>query len=256
MIQGPPLLECRNVRVNFGGVAAVDDVALAVGADEVVGLVGPNGSGKSTLLNALSGLVSARGEMWVAGEPVRLNRPGEIARRRVARTYQSAQVSPTLTCLENVLVASPDKGGRGAVGAWLMRPSMLARERARWDEAGEVLRRVGLLSRAQEPASVLPYGARRNLEIARALAARPKLILMDEPAAGLSSAEADRLVDVLGQLASEGIGLLVIEHRIALLERLCHRIVVLQTGRKIASGTAGEVWNDPTVMTAYLGEAR
>lgn len=251
----PPLLECRDVTVRFGGVTAVDGVCLDVSVREVVGLVGPNGSGKSTLLNAISGLVNARGEVYVNRQPMPLRRPGEAIRRGVFRTFQTPQIDPNLTCLENVLVASTDQGRRGASAAWLRRRAMWARDRARWDEADTALRRVGLAARANVPAAGLAYGERRHLEIARALMARPSLLLMDEPAAGLSSTETHRLADLLEQVG-ENTGLLLVEHKIAFLERLCRRIVVLQTGRRIAAGSPAEVWADPAVAAAYLGEAR
>lgn len=254
--ENAPLLECERLTVRFGGVTAVDEVSLEVGLGEVVGVVGPNGSGKSTLLNAMSGLVDASGEVRVAGSPVPLRKPGAIIRHGVFRTYQTPQVDPGLTCLENVMVASRDRGRRSTASAWLRRPSMWARDRVRWAEGADALRRVGLLDRADQPAAGLAYGERRHLEIARALAAKPRLLLMDEPAAGLSSVETVRLVELLEEVAALGSSLLLIEHKITFLERLCERIVVLQTGRRIAAGTPAQVWSHPEVISAYLGEAK
>jgi branched-chain amino acid transport system ATP-binding protein len=251
-----PLLECRQISVHFGGVVAVDGVSLEVRPGDVLGLVGPNGSGKTTLLNAVTGLVRARGEVLVGGKKVPLGRPGAIVRHGVFRTYQTPQVDAELTCLENVLVASPDRAHRGAGSAFLLRPQMWAHDRARWQEAAAALNRVGLLAKANVPAAGLSYGERRHLEIARALNARPELLLMDEPAAGLNSSESHRLVGLLRELAADGLSLLVIEHKISFLEELCDRIIVLELGRQIASGTPNEVWANPAVMAAYLGEAK
>jgi branched-chain amino acid transport system ATP-binding protein len=249
-------LECKGLTVRFGGVVAVDDVSLSIeDGGEVVGLIGPNGSGKSTFLNAVSGLVPAKGRVEVEGRSVAFGRPGVMARNGVFRTYQTPQVDAELTCIENTLVTSPDLAMRGLLGSWPLRPAMWRREKARWQEAGEVLERVGLLDRANRRAAGLSYGERRRLEIARALMARPRLLLMDEPAAGLNTTETGRLADLLSEVTSSGISLVLIEHKIAFIEQLCHRIIVLELGHEIASGPPKEVWLDPTVMRAYLGEA-
>jgi ABC-type branched-subunit amino acid transport system ATPase component len=252
----PALLDCRDVTVRFGGLAAVDKVSLAVEPGEVVGLIGPNGSGKTTFLNAVTGLVPARGRIAVRGTSVRLGRPGAVAVHRVVRTFQTPQVAAALTCLENVLVASRDPRCRGAFGAWVMRPAMWKHDRERWEHASGALATVGLLEKANMPAASLSYGERRHLEIARALCSEPELLLMDEPAAGLSGAETTRLADLLRKVTASGVSLLVIEHKIGFIESLCHRIVVLDVGRQIASGRPSEVWKDPAVVAAYLGEPR
>lgn len=251
-----PLLECTDLTVRFGGVAAVDRLCLTVGSDEVVGLIGPNGSGKSTFLNAVTGLVPAAGTVAVHGLPVRLGRPGAISRHRVFRTYQTPQVDRELTSIENVLVASPNRRYRGFVGSWLLRPQMWRQDRKRWEQACRALETVGLGDKANVLAGALSYGQQRHLEIARALCAEPELLLLDEPAAGLSSAETNRLAQLLSSVAASGVSLLLIEHKIGFIESLCGRIVVLDVGRQIASGPPTEVWKDPAVIAAYLGEAR
>jgi branched-chain amino acid transport system ATP-binding protein len=253
---GDVLLECHDITVRFGALAAVDNVSLEIHRGEVLGLIGPNGSGKSTFLNALSGLVDAKGQVSVAGHHVRLGNPGAIVKRRVFRTYQTPQVDVGLTCLENVLIASPDPRMRGVIGCWLRRRKMWQLERTRWEEASEALDRVGLLDKANVLGGNLSYGERRHLEIARALDAKPELLLMDEPAAGLSSVETNRLARLLQSVADDGISLLLIEHKITFIESLCQRIIVLELGRQIASGTPAEVWKDPAVARAYLGEVR
>ncbi|HEY1465507.1 MAG TPA: ABC transporter ATP-binding protein [Acidimicrobiales bacterium] len=249
-------LDCKGMTVRFGGVVAVDDVSLSIDSGgEVVGLIGPNGSGKSTFLNAVSGLVPARGRVEVEGKSVAFGRPGVMARNGVFRTYQTPQVDAELTCIENTLVTSPDLALRGLLGAWPLRPAMWRREKGRWQEACDILDRVGLLDRANRPAGGLSYGERRRLEIARALMAKPRLLLMDEPAAGLNTTETARLADLLSQVTADGISLVLIEHKIAFIEQLCHRIIVLELGSQIATGPPKEVWLDPAVMRAYLGEA-
>jgi len=251
-----PLLECSQLSVQFGGVRAIDAVSLSVdGGGEVVGLIGPNGSGKSTFLNAVSGLVPAKGEVMVDDKRVRLGRPGAIARHGVFRTYQTPQVDVELTCIENALVSSPDRAFRGLIGAWPMRPKMWQHEKERWAAASDALERVGLIARANVRAGGLSYGERRRLEIARALVSRPRLMMMDEPAAGLNTTETAQLAQLLSGLATDGISLIVIEHKVAFIEQLCHRLVVLELGRQIAAGVPEEVWRDPAVANAYLGVA-
>jgi ABC-type branched-subunit amino acid transport system ATPase component len=251
-----PLLECRDITVRFGGLAAVDGISLNVHRGEVVGLIGPNGSGKSTFLNAVSGLVGADGKVSVSGVRLRLGRPGAIAAQRVFRTYQTPQVARELTSLENVLVASPNPRHRGILGAWALRPAMWTHDRQRWEKASAALDTVGLLEKANVLAGALSYGEQRYLEIARALCAEPELLLMDEPAAGLSSMETGQLAILLQGVAARGVSLLVIEHKIGFIESLCNRVVVLDVGRQIASGPPGEVWKEPAVIRAYLGEPR
>ena len=251
-----PVFEVDSITVRFGALTAVDEVTLQVNENEVLGLIGPNGSGKSTLLNAVCGLVNATGSVKVRGDAVPLGRPGAIVRKGVVRTFQTPQVNPSLTCMENVLVGSPDKRGRGPFAAWVNRPMMWSHDKARWEAAAEALDQVGLLEMANVPASGLAYGDRRLVEIARALMCRPSLLLMDEPAAGLSAGETQRLADLLLRISSSGIGLLVIEHKLSFLDQLVQRLVVLEMGRVIAEGTPDKVWNDPAVVAAYLGEPK
>jgi len=252
-----PFLRCQEITVRFGGVLAVDGVSLEVeSGGEVVGLIGPNGSGKSTFVNAVTGLVPvARGSVEVEGSPIRLGQPGAIARHRVFRTYQTPQIAPMSTCLDNILVSSPDRRLRGYFGAWLARPWMYKVEKERWRKGCAALERVGLSARANHIAGGLSYGERRRLEIARAIVAEPRLLLMDEPAAGLNTTETEQLAELLVGLTGDGLSLVVIEHKIAFIERLCQRVVVLELGHQIATGAPQDVWSDPAVMDAYLGEA-
>jgi branched-chain amino acid transport system ATP-binding protein len=248
------VLEAVDITVRFGGLIAVDGVSLSVGDDEIVGLVGPNGSGKSTFINALTGLVPAAGAVTMDGQRVRLGRPGGAARLGVLRTFQTPQVHDHLTCLENVLVGLQDRSLRTLPVAWFRRPTMLRRERAHWQSAFESLAFMGLAGRAEVRAGALSYGERRRLELARAYAGRPRMLLLDEPAAGLNHRETTVLVELLTAWRNEGgPALLLVEHKIDFLESLCHRMVVLELGRQIAAGEPAAVWADPRVMDAYLG---
>jgi ABC-type branched-subunit amino acid transport system ATPase component len=248
------VLEATDITVRFGGVVAVNRVSVTVGDDEIVGLVGPNGSGKTTFLNALTGLVAASGSVRVDGRRVRLGKPGASSRRGVLRTFQTPQVHDGLTCLENVLVGMPERSLRTLPAAWLRRLAMIRAERARWQRAYAALEFVALGRRSDVVAGALSYGERRRLELARVYAGRPKVLLLDEPAAGLNHQETRELVDLLtAWRADGGPALLLVEHKIDFLESLCHRMIVLEMGEQIAAGEPAVVWADPRVMDAYLG---
>jgi ABC-type branched-subunit amino acid transport system ATPase component len=249
------VLQSVDVSVAFGGVRAVDEVSLHVDRDEIVGLVGPNGSGKSTMLNALTGLVDATGTITVDGTPVRRVRPSAMRRAGLLRTFQTPQVFPELTGLENVLLSHPDRSLTGLAATWLVRPGMLRHERRRWDDAADALARVGLAAVAGTPAGELAYGQQRLVEVARVIAARPRVVLLDEPGAGLNRAETASLAELLAGLRTEGVSLLVVDHKIDFLDQLCDRLVVLQLGRVVAEGPPAQVWRDPRVVEAYLGRS-
>jgi ABC-type branched-subunit amino acid transport system ATPase component len=248
------LLAAQNLSVAFGGVVAVADVSLDVRDGEVLGLVGPNGSGKSTFLNAVTGLVPARGELSIGGRRIRLGQPGAARRAGVLRTFQTPQTFVNLSCMEDVLLATTDRAATGVGAAWLGAPVARRRERRRWARARDALARFDLLHRAETPAAALAYGERRRLELARAWLGEPRLLLLDEPAAGLNAAETERLAADLRSLVAAGITLLVVEHKIDFLQALCDRVAVLELGRLIATGPATEIWHDQRVIDAYLGE--
>jgi branched-chain amino acid transport system ATP-binding protein len=249
------VLEAKNIAVRFGGVIAVDGLSLKVEDHEVVGLIGPNGSGKSTFINALTGLVKATGDLQVDGVPVRLGRPGQLSRLGVLRTFQTPQVHDDLTCLENVLIGLQDWRVRSLLPTWFRRRAMMRVEREHWELAYEALRFVRLEKEAGQFAGALSYGQRRRLEFARTYAGRPRTLLLDEPAAGLNDVETSELVDLLTRWRDQaGPALLVVEHKIDFLEELCHRMVVLELGRQIAEGNPAEVWANPKVVDAYLGQ--
>ncbi|MGW0663256.1 ABC transporter ATP-binding protein [Streptodolium elevatio] len=249
------VLEASGIRVSFGGVRAVDDVGVTVAEGQVVGIIGPNGSGKTTLLNALSGVVPATGSLVVDGHRVRLGGPERSRRAGLVRMFQQPQPYRYLTCLENVLVATPDRRASGLGAAWLARPYMLRVERARWASAFAALERVGLADKARLPAAVLTYGEQRLLDVARGISACPRVLMLDEPSAGLNDHETTELLVLLRAVAAGGVALLVIDHKIDFIDALCDRITVLETGRIVAEGSPAQVWRDRRVMDAYLGTA-
>lgn len=247
------MLSAEGITVTFGGVTAVNEVSLELAADELLGLVGPNGSGKTTFLNAVCGVVPARGRLSIGGRTVRLGHPRASWRAGVARVFQAPQTFTQLSCLENVLLSSADQSLRGVGGAWLARPGMVRHERARWAKAVEALELVGLGEMATAPSSLLTYGQQRLLELARALVGEPRVLLLDEPSAGLNDAETMSLGHLLRDVRAGGVALLVIDHKVDFLDLLCDRIVVLELGSVIAEGTPDVVWRDRRVMSAYLG---
>jgi ABC-type branched-subunit amino acid transport system ATPase component len=249
------MLRADDIRVSFGGVRAVDGVSLSCERSELVGIIGPNGSGKTTFLNALTGVVAASGTLTMDGIAVALGRPDRSHAAGLQRVFQSPQMFDTFTVLENVLVAMQDRSWSGLTGAWLGRPWMWRHERARWLLAHQVLERVGLSDVADAVATSLPYGRQRLVEIARAIAATPRVIMLDEPSAGLNDVETESLGDLVLSLRDEGMGILLVDHKIDFIDRMCDRVTVLELGQKIAEGTCEEVWADPAVMNAYLGVA-
>lgn len=228
------------VSVDFVGLRALDAVSLALRQGETLGLIGPNGSGKTTLVNAITGHVPlAAGRITLGSDQISGLAPRDIARRRVARTFQIGRDFGNLTVLENVVTGALGHGAQ-------MRE---ARRRAT-----ELLERFGLTLRADDLASVLSYGDKRRVEIARALAGDPLFLLLDEPAAGMNDEETDALLEILELLPQErSLGLLIIDHDMSLIMRLCRELHVLASGRTIAKGDRQSVRDDPAVIEAYLG---
>lgn len=247
------LLLADEISVSFGGVRAVSEVSAQCASGELLGIIGPNGSGKTTFLNALTGVVDARGTLSVEGRTVRLGHPADSYGSGLMRVFQAPQMFPSFTVLENVLVSARDRSAAGLFGSWAFRPGMWRHERRRWASAHAALERVGMSDLADEPATSMSYGNQRLIEMARAIVAAPRILMLDEPSAGLNDAETANLAGFIRSLRSDGLGILLVDHKIDFIDRLCDRLIVLELGTKIAEGTPKQVWSDPRVMDAYLG---
>jgi ABC-type branched-subunit amino acid transport system ATPase component/ABC-type branched-subunit amino acid transport system permease subunit len=247
------VIEAEDIRVQFGGVRAVDGVSLSLHDNEILGLVGPNGSGKTTFLNALTGVVDATGTMRVRGNSVGLGRPGRIRGFGVLRTFQAPQTYVHLTCLEDVLLSTTDRHYTGMTSSAFARPPMDRHERGRWEAAMVALDRVGLADLAEASTARLSYGQRRLLELARVIYGEPNALMLDEPSAGLNAAETDQLAVYLQALKDEGVAILLIDHKLDFITSLCDRVAVLELGHLVAVGPAATVFADQRVVDAYLG---
>jgi branched-chain amino acid transport system ATP-binding protein len=248
------LLSVSNVTKRFGGLLANEAISFAVPEQTVFAVIGPNGAGKTTLFNAISGFFPpTEGRIAFDGHDITGLPQRKIAERGLVRTYQLVQLFKDLTVAENVHVGF-HLVTRGAIGAALLRPRWMREQEERIRAAtGELLAFVGLSAQADMRADTLPYGQQRLLEVARALAARPRLLLLDEPAAGLNPDETQALADTILRIRDRGITVLLIEHDMSLVMRIAQHIVVLDFGRKIAEGTPDEIKAHPDVIAAYLG---
>ena len=250
------LLRLENVTIQFGGLKAVADLDLALPKGSLFGLIGPNGAGKTTVFNLITGVYApTAGRILLNGEPIHGLRPSAIARKGVTRTFQNIRLFASRTCLDNVRIAAHQHAQASLADA-LLRNDRFARDEAAMEKtARELLDRLGLAAYADVLALELPYGQQRRLEIARALAGRPSLLLLDEPAAGLNPQESEALMHTIEQLReSLGLTILLIEHDMKVVMGCCRQIAVLDYGVKIAEGSATAIRNDPKVVEAYLGE--
>ncbi|MEV0843039.1 ABC transporter ATP-binding protein [Actinocatenispora sera] len=248
-------LKVSSATVRYGGVAAIDDLSFHHENGGVVGLIGPNGAGKTTLLNVLSGAVRlTTGKISLQGRDLTSRKPHQIARLGITRTFQNLQVFGSLSVLDNVLLPRVARGWATAVGDMVLLPQAHRKVQAERARALDLLDQVGIAEYAKQPAGSLPYGLQRRVEIARALAGDPELILLDEPLAGLSASESVDLTELFTKVSTEGITVLLVEHDVASVLSVSKRVLVLDHGRLLADGTPDEVSADPAVRAAYLGE--
>ncbi|MDD3353699.1 ABC transporter ATP-binding protein [Zoogloea sp.] len=248
------LLDVTNLSIHFGGVKAVQDVSFSIDAGIVYAVIGPNGAGKTTLFNLITGVYKpTHGEIRLDGESIGGKSPDELARRGVARTFQNLQICMNMSAIENVMVGAHLRLDRNLLKAALRFPSITRRDAELRAEALELMRFVGLDKFADSRADAMPYGALKRLEIARALAMKPRLIFLDEPAAGLNPKETIEVDELVRKVADSGITVVLVEHDMKMVMNLSDRILVLDYGKKLAEGTGEEVRRNPDVIAAYLG---
>lgn len=247
-------LTVENLGIGFGGLTALDGVSFSVEPGEIFAVIGPNGAGKTTLFNVISGIYTPqRGRVTLAGADVTGLPPHQLARRGLSRTFQNLQVFFRMSAIENVMVGRHLHENRNVLAHFFTLPSVFRQNRGTRASAEALLTLVGLADYADRSAGSLPYGALKRLEIARALATEPKLLLLDEPAAGCNAVETEEIDAVIRRVVAEGVTVVLVEHDMRLVMKISHRIHVLNQGRTLAEGDAKTVRQNPAVIAAYLG---
>jgi len=249
------MLEVTGITRMFGGVTALKDVSFTIGQDSITGVIGPNGAGKTTLFNIITGIYSmTSGKVTLAGKDISGLPPECLARLGMVRTFQNIELFGTMSVLENVMVGLHTKGSSGLLACSLMMPWSIKEERRIRETAMKWLDFTGISELADDAAGSLSFGKGRLLEIARSLAVEPRIILMDEPAAGLNGQETLALAHLIGKIRGMGITVVLVEHDMELVMDVCDRIVVLNLGTKLAEGTPREIQENREVISAYLGD--